>query len=181
MEHRFESSLCLNGSKFMTSSSSSDACEVSVLKQTALSQYIVDTAWLLRKPALEDIEHILTLSQIGRFNRLLTFLIDNESTSILERVLDRIETTVDYNELYKLGYGIADTDMKLLQSNLGRAREILCQRLQPSGNSVQHCGNLVQKVCGLYRSSGTDMLSITFSDQVRFPVVMQKSSFDIEE
>lgn len=166
MEHRFESSLCLNGSKFMTSSSSSDACEVSVLKQTALSQYIVDTAWLLRKPALEDIEHILTLSQIGRFNRLLTFLIDNESTSILERVLDRIETTVDYNELYKLGYGIADTDMKLLQSNLGRAREILCQRLQPSGNSVQHCGNLVQKVCGLYRSSGTDMLSITFSDQV---------------
>lgn len=162
MEHRFESS-----------SSSSHECEVSVRRQPAFSQFIIDTAWLLRKPALEDLEHILTLSQIGRFNRLLTFLIDNKSTSILERVLHYITTLMDHTKLNKLAYGSADTDMKLLQGNLEHARDILYQRLQPNG-AVLHSGNLVQKGDSLCRTSQADMLSITCSDQVRISVVVQK-------
>ncbi|KAG5554897.1 hypothetical protein RHGRI_012454 [Rhododendron griersonianum] len=154
MEHRFESS-----------TSSSHECEVSVRRQPAFSQFIIDTAWLLRKPALEDLEHILTLSQIGRFNRLLTFLIDNKSTSILERVLHYVTTLMDHTKLNKLAYGIADSDMELLHGNLEHARDILCQRLQSNGDSVLHSGNLVQKGDSLCRSSQADMLSITCSDQ----------------
>ncbi|THG02978.1 hypothetical protein TEA_011470 [Camellia sinensis var. sinensis] len=157
MEDRFEASLCLKGSKFMTTSSSSDPCEASVLRQTAFSQFILDTAWLLRKPALEDIEHILTWSHIGRFNRLLTFLIHNKSTIILGRVLHYM----DCMKLNKLTNGSGDTDMKLLQSNLDHAREILCQRFQEKGDPV----NLDQKGNCLYRSSQIDMPSVSFFDQ----------------
>lgn len=156
MEHRFESS-----------SYSSHECDVSFQRQPAFSQFIMDTAWLLRKPALENVEHILTSSHIGRFNRLLTFLINNKSTSILEGVLQNVTTMMDYTKLNKLASGIADSDMKLLQSNLEHARDILCQRLQPSGDCVLHTGNLVQKGDSLCRSSQADMLSISFSDQVR--------------
>ncbi|KAL7178044.1 hypothetical protein ACSBR2_031244 [Camellia fascicularis] len=161
MEDRFEASLCLKGSKFMTTSSSSDPCEASVLRQTAFSQFILDTAWLLRKPALEDIEHILTLSHIGRFNRLLTFLIHNKSTIILGRVLHYM----DCMKLNKLTNGSGDTDMKLLLSNLDHAREILCQRLQEKGDPVQCSGYLDQKGNCLYRSSQIDMPSVSFFDQ----------------
>ncbi|GMP76814.1 hypothetical protein CsSME_00033330 [Camellia sinensis var. sinensis] len=157
MEDRFEASLCLKGSKFMTTSSSSDPCEASVLRQTAFSQFILDTAWLLRKPALEDIEHILPWSHIGRFNRLLTFLIHNKSTIILGRVLHYM----DCMKLNKLTNGSGDTDMKLLQSNLDHAREILCQRFQEKGDPV----NLDQKGNCLYRSSQIDMPSVSFFDQ----------------
>ncbi|KAI8561527.1 hypothetical protein RHMOL_Rhmol04G0347100 [Rhododendron molle] len=154
MEHRFESS-----------TSSTHECEVSVRRQPAFSQFVIDTAWLLRKPALEDLEHILALSQIGRFNRLLTFLIDNKSTSILERVLHYITILMDHTKLNKLAYGIGDSDMELLQGNLEHARDILCQRLQPNGDSVLHSGFVVQKGDSLCRSSQADMLSITCSDQ----------------
>ncbi|CAL5415847.1 unnamed protein product [Camellia sinensis] len=171
MEDRFEASLCLKGSKFMTTSSSSDPCEASVLRQTAFSQFILDTAWLLRKPALEDIEHILTWSHIGRFNQLLTFLIHNKSTIILGRVLHYM----DCMKLNKLTNGSGDTDMKLLQSNLDHAREILCQRFQEKGDPV----NLDQKGNCLYRSSQIDMPSVSFFDQVFFIWIHVKLDLDL--
>ncbi|KAL6971378.1 Squamosa promoter-binding-like protein [Sarracenia purpurea var. burkii] len=155
MEHRFESSFLSN------------ACEVSIMRQTAFSQFILDTAWLLRKPALQDIGQILTFSQIGRFNQLLTFLIDNKSTSILERVLQYTETMIDKMKLNNLADGISDTDMKLLKGNLDHAREILCQRLWENGDSLQDSGNLVQKGDCLYRSSQIEMLLVSRLDQNR--------------
>ncbi|PSS33929.1 Squamosa promoter-binding-like protein [Actinidia chinensis var. chinensis] len=165
MEHRFESSLCLKGSEFMITHSSSDACEVSIQRQTALSQFILDTAWLLRKPALEDIEHFLPSSQIGRFNRLLTFLIHNKSTCILERVIHYMENMMDNMNLNSLANGIVDTDMKLLQSNLDHAREILCQRFQEKVDSAQHSGNLVQQGNCFNRCSQIDTHSTLLFDQ----------------
>uniref|UniRef100_A0AB39A6L8 Squamosa promoter-binding protein n=1 Tax=Actinidia deliciosa TaxID=3627 RepID=A0AB39A6L8_ACTDE len=178
VEHSFESSLCLKGSEFMTTHSSSDACEVSIQRQTALSQFILDTAWLLRKPALEDIEHILPSSQIGRFNRLLTFLIHNKSTCILERVIHYMENMMDNLNLNSLANSIVDTDMKLLQSNLDNAREILCHRLQEKGDSAQDSGNLVQQGGCFNRCSQIDTLSASFFDQLQDMEATERGNLD---
>ncbi|KAL7251967.1 hypothetical protein ACSBR1_013761 [Camellia fascicularis] len=162
MEQRFEASLSLSlkESKFMAASSVHDSCEVSILRQTAFSQFILDTAWLLRNPALEDIKYRLSSSQIGSFNRLLTFLIQNKSISILERVLHYMETLMADKKLHCMTNGIADAEMKLLQSNVDHARGIISARLQENVDSIRHSRNLVPKGNCLYQSSQIDMRSV---------------------
>ncbi|XP_052190238.1 squamosa promoter-binding-like protein 7 isoform X2 [Diospyros lotus] len=163
MEHRFEASLCLKGS-MSGSSSVSDSCAASVLRQTAFSQFILDTAWLLKKPPLEDLGQCLSLSQIARFNRLLTFLIHKKSTSILETVLHYMESVMDRMKLENLN-GTADEDMKCLLSNIDRAREILCQRLQGKADLALNSGNLVCVGDWLCPRSQSDMLPISCFNQ----------------
>ncbi|XAR57146.1 hypothetical protein NMG60_11025183 [Bertholletia excelsa] len=142
MEQRFEATFHLKGSKFMDARCLSDSCEVLGLRQTAFSQFILDITWLLRKPSLEDVVQIITPFQIGRYNRVLTFLIQNESTSLLERVVHFVEIVMNTTKLNNLANCTTDTDMKSLQSMLDYARKVLHERLQDKRHLVQHSGNL---------------------------------------
>lgn len=124
MEQRFDEPLCLKGVKLRVTGSPSDSCEVSS-RQTSYSQFILDIAWLIKRPELEDIEHTSASFQIGRFNRSLNVLIKKKSTVVLARVLDYIETVVNEMKLNFLADELSGTDMDLLEKNIAHARQIL--------------------------------------------------------
>ncbi|XP_052208013.1 squamosa promoter-binding-like protein 7 isoform X1 [Diospyros lotus] len=182
MEQSFVASPTLKGSKFLSDSTLFDSHEVSILEQSAFSQFILDIAWLLRKPALEDTSLILTSSQIERFNCLLIFLVHNKSISTLMRVLNFVETLMNNTKFPSLDNDIADTKMKLLRCNMDQARKTLCKRLQENGNSVQISRCLVPRQNCLYQSSQIDMLSVVSSiDQFQDKETTNTGSLDAVE
>ncbi|XAR54570.1 hypothetical protein NMG60_11029771 [Bertholletia excelsa] len=143
IEHNVEASLNLEGSKLMSKSSLSNPCEGFSMRQADFSQFIADTAWLLRNPALGDLKDTSTLSQIRRFS-----------------ILVNIEAVVEHMKVDQYTNGFPRTDMDLLESNLDIARQILCQRFQKNGDSRLHLRNFVLKEDCSWQSSQTDMLPL---------------------
>lgn len=121
LQQRFDSSVCPKVPEFAATSSS---CQVSVSRQTKFSELITDIAWLLKRPVLEAMQPQASI-HINRINNLLGFLIENESTAILNRILIYVETVIDKN----LGADIVDADRKVLHANMDNARDLLCQNL----------------------------------------------------
>ncbi|KAK9072057.1 hypothetical protein SSX86_008489 [Deinandra increscens subsp. villosa] len=101
--------------------SGSSSCEVAVSK---FSEVLVDMAWLLKQPIVEDTECAIMSSQLQRFTFLLNFLIEYESTTVLKRVLHRVKMSIIRNS------GMSEADKTLLQEAVNRATEVLNQRLE---------------------------------------------------
>ncbi|XP_022861826.1 squamosa promoter-binding-like protein 7 [Olea europaea var. sylvestris] len=107
------------------------ACEILASRQDEFSVFLLEVAWSLKKPISEQ---QLTSTQMQRFNYLLNFLIEWESTIILERVLDCMKSTMDNN----LVVGNSDADMKLFCGNISNARNILNRKQEENEYSVLH-------------------------------------------
>ncbi|KAK8548703.1 hypothetical protein V6N13_054518 [Hibiscus sabdariffa] len=124
IQQKFDASLFRGGSKI---SSNGSSCETSTSQQQkAYAELVLDIAWLLREPESEIFQETMASSQIQRFNCLLSFLIQIESTVILKRVLQNLITAVDKTELN----GTNNSDMMLLRKYMDCARDILNNKLQ---------------------------------------------------
>ncbi|KAK3011371.1 hypothetical protein RJ639_012080 [Escallonia herrerae] len=130
MQQKIGRSFCSGRSRHDISSS----CEVSTSRQEEFSKFILDTAWLLKEPALENVPNILTTYQLQRFNCALNFLVSYKSTAILERVLHCMEIVVEKSQ----ATGIADADMRTYLMNMNHARAILREKLQRKVNPLLH-------------------------------------------
>ncbi|XP_059649094.1 squamosa promoter-binding-like protein 7 [Cornus florida] len=159
LQQKFDASFCSKGSQFAAIGSLSNSCEVFLLRQRAFSEFLLDIAWLLKEPTSENIQHISS-SQIERFDCLLNFLIHNNSTTILERVLQYMTIWLDNMKLNTSANGTADTDMSPLQRNIDRARDIIGQKFQKEGDSVVYSGRFLLKEDCFKQSSEKGMLSI---------------------
>ncbi|XP_076929997.1 squamosa promoter-binding-like protein 7 [Bidens hawaiensis] len=105
--------------------SQSVSCEDSVNK---FSEVLVDIAWLLKRPVVEDVECAADMSsQLQRFKFLLNFLIEYESTIVLKRVLDSVKMRVIKND------DMVEMD-RMLQGTVNHANEVLNQRSEKSVN-----------------------------------------------
>lgn len=104
-------------------------CEVLALRQARFSEFILDVGWLLRIPISGQPS---TSSSVLRFNHLLEFLIEKESSVILERVLCSLKSVLNNNSVT----GISDEDMSLLQKNMDTAQNVLYLKLQKNDFSV---------------------------------------------
>ena len=132
IQQRFDASLFREGSKISADGSLLEACEASTLRQSAYSELVLDIAWLLREPKLENFQETMASSQIQRFNCLLSFLIQNESTVILKKVLQNLKIVLE-----KTGFnGTNDSDIRLLQKYMDYARDILSNKLQKGESTV---------------------------------------------
>ncbi|KAL2506723.1 Squamosa promoter-binding-like protein 7 [Abeliophyllum distichum] len=110
------------------------ACEILASRQAEFSRFLLEVSWSLKKPVTEQ---QLTSTQIQRFIYLLNFLIERESTLILERVLDCMKSAMNNN----LVVGISDADMKLFCRNMDNARNILHQKLEEKEYPVMHAAD----------------------------------------
>ncbi|KAL6581846.1 Squamosa [Orobanche minor] len=104
-------------------SPSRPACQVFALTQAHLTEFLLDVAWSLRKPVSG---RNLTSCHIQRFNYLFKFLIEKESSVILERVVCSLKSVIDDD----LVAGISDADMCLLRKNMEIAESMLDRKLQ---------------------------------------------------
>lgn len=123
IQHSFDASLSLKKSHV-----AANTCEVSVLRQTTLSDFISDLAWLLKEPASGRLQNSLTSSQIQGYNCLLKFLICNDSITSLDKVLQSLKILM--NSVNKPISGTDDIDIKLFQKNVDLASDILCKNLK---------------------------------------------------
>uniref|UniRef100_A0A803NA54 SBP-type domain-containing protein n=1 Tax=Chenopodium quinoa TaxID=63459 RepID=A0A803NA54_CHEQI len=71
IHQKYDCSNCRKKSQCMPSGSSYGTCEVSCSRQAALSEFMLDVAWLLKQPCSEKLHCILTSSQIQRYNCLI--------------------------------------------------------------------------------------------------------------
>lgn len=146
IQQRFEASFFSKRSQFMASGLLSDLCEVSAWRQKALTELLVDIAWLLKAPASESFRQTISSSEVQRFNQLLRFLIYNESTTILEKMLQNMKIMMNNIESNTAVNGISDSDMGLLLKYMDYARGILCQKVKKDEGPMQHSGNIVPKM-----------------------------------
>lgn len=125
--------------------SSHDTCEHSSLRQKVYSELMMDISWLLRKPSSEPVQQIMNSSQIQRFTRLLKFLICNDSTVILGRVLEHLTIVMDNVESNAAVNSFSYPDLRFFEKYLDYARDVLQLNLRKTGNSVLHLGFLKPK------------------------------------
>ena len=116
------------------------ACEVLASRQAEFSEFVLDVAWLLKKPASKQ---KLTSSHILRLNCLLKYLMEKESTVVLDGLCCSMRSAMD-NDLVDSD---SDSDLRLLQKNMNTARRRLAPRSHqkvvantptPSGNCCSH-------------------------------------------
>ncbi|KAI3823757.1 hypothetical protein L1987_05198 [Smallanthus sonchifolius] len=112
--------------------SKSSSCEVAVKK---FSEVLVDIAWLLKQPIVEDTECAI-MSQLQRFTFLLDFLIEYESTTVLKRILHCVKMRITRS-------GTSEADKTPLQETVNRATEVLNQRLEKKVNFGSHLNDIL--------------------------------------
>ncbi|XP_058077484.1 squamosa promoter-binding-like protein 7 [Magnolia sinica] len=153
IQERSSDTLCSNrlGTQF-ADVGVSHSCELFVSGQTATSHLLLDIAWLLKEPRLDKDETILTSVQIHRLNGLLSFLIQAESITILERILQSLKILMDAEELYDPVKKIRDADLRSFQKYMDQARKILHQRLQNSVRLTTHTENATPQLILLPQS-----------------------------
>ncbi|KAG8370098.1 hypothetical protein BUALT_Bualt14G0082200 [Buddleja alternifolia] len=103
--------------------------EVFALRQAKFSDFVLDVAWSLKKPITEQ---QFTSSHVQRFNYLLNFLIEKESSIILERVFHSLKSAKDNN----LVAGVSGDDISLLQKNMDIARSVLDRKVQGKDSAM---------------------------------------------
>ncbi|KAG5240994.1 SQUAMOSA PROMOTER BINDING protein [Salix suchowensis] len=131
-------------------------CKVSTMRQTALSEFIMDIAWLLKEPSAENSQQTMTSFQIQRINSLLNFLLHHESIIILDKILKNLKIMMDKKEARGVFCGTSDANMKLLQSYMDYASnirhgklprsEVLKPHLDFSGKEKNCCGSNKESV-----------------------------------
>ncbi|GMI70351.1 SQUAMOSA PROMOTER BINDING PROTEIN-LIKE 7, squamosa promoter binding protein-like 7 [Hibiscus trionum] len=140
IQQRFDASVSREGSKVSATGSFFEECEPSTLRQRSYSELVLDIAWLLREPKLEKNQETIVSSQIQRFNRLLSFLIQNKSSVILKKILQNLKIVVE-----KMGFnGTNDSDIILLQKYMDYARDILSDELQ-KGEIPEFCSEYIER------------------------------------
>ncbi|KAE8677627.1 SC35-like splicing factor 28 isoform 1 [Hibiscus syriacus] len=154
IQQKFDASLFRGGSKI---SSNVLSCETSTSQQKASSELVLDIAWLLREPESEIFQETMASSQIQRFNCLLSFLIQIESTVILKEVLQNLMIVMD-----KLGFNETNnSDIMLLRKYMDCARDILDSKVQKGERQMLLSENIEREGKWFSRSSFThDGLSV---------------------
>ncbi|KAK6913830.1 SBP domain [Dillenia turbinata] len=118
--------------------SSSDLCELFVSRISAFSELLLDIAWLLKKVPPQDIQPTVPSSQIQRLTRLLDFLIKNDSTVVLERVLHSMKLFMDRMGQNSNFTSTCEADIQELKKHMDPAKVVLRQRLQKRQDLVLH-------------------------------------------
>lgn len=150
------------------------SCEAFAHIHTSSSDLLVDIAWLLKDTTSESFERMMTASQIQRYCYLLDFLICNDSTIILGKILPNLIILTE-----SMKSNVSDVDMAQLQMYMQNARDAICQKHQKYGGIVFHSnmeGFKPGQSCSQDNMSSTDEVNsqVRAIDFLRFiPLAMK--------
>lgn len=109
------------------------SCKAFAHIQTSSSDLLVDIAWLLKDPTSENFDRVMTASQIQRYCYLLDFLICNDSTIILGKILPNLIILTE-----SMKSNMSDVDMTQLLKCMHNARDAIYRKHQKGGGIVLH-------------------------------------------
>ncbi|CAI9118680.1 OLC1v1020278C1 [Oldenlandia corymbosa var. corymbosa] len=166
IQQRFGLSVGSEGPEYPTS----NTCEVPIFEQRKFLDFVMDVAWLLKRPLLEKMQ-TLTSTQIRRFNHVLNFLMENESTAILDRVVNHVNAMMDDNFV---AADIAATEIELFWLNLDKARDIIYRESEGKGLSKNYSRKSGLGKSLVPQSSKKIATNISSKHQVTEPMNEQK-------
>ncbi|XP_058723859.1 squamosa promoter-binding-like protein 7 [Vicia villosa] len=106
------------------------SCKAFVHIHASSSDLLVDIAWLLKDPTSENFDRMVSASQIQRYCHLLDFLINNDSTIILGKILQNLIILTE-----SIKSNTNDVDIVQLLKCMHNARDAICQK---GGSIVLH-------------------------------------------
>ncbi|XP_010524774.1 PREDICTED: squamosa promoter-binding-like protein 7 isoform X2 [Tarenaya hassleriana] len=110
-------------------------------RQTAFSGLLLDIAWSVKVPISECTEQNMNLCQIRRYNRVLDYLIQSNSASILAKVLQNMEILVNKMEPDSVIHCTSERDVRLLHENMNLARDNF-RKCSSHEQSTTNSGNI---------------------------------------
>lgn len=123
LQQKLDASLLSKQFRSASGSSICSSCEAFVHIHTSSSDLLVDIAWLLKDPTSENFDRMVSASQIQRYCYLLDFLICNDSTIILGKILPNLISITK-----SMKSNISDVDMDQLLKGMCNARDAICRK-----------------------------------------------------
>lgn len=138
LEQKFDVSLLSKQFQSASGGSICSSCETFALSYASSSDLLVDIAWLLKDTTSESFDRVMTASQIQRYCHLLDFLISNDSTIILGKILPNL---IILTESMKSNISInrtSDVDMTQLLNHIHNARNAIYEKHKKGGGIIVH-------------------------------------------
>uniref|UniRef100_J3M734 SBP-type domain-containing protein n=1 Tax=Oryza brachyantha TaxID=4533 RepID=J3M734_ORYBR len=107
---------------------SSDPCELRGLRQTAMSGFLIDIGWLIRKPSPDEFQNLLSLANIQRWICMMKFLIQNDFINVLEIIVNSLDNIIGSEVLSNLEKGRLENHVTEFLGYVSEARNIVDNR-----------------------------------------------------
>ncbi|XP_027353402.1 squamosa promoter-binding-like protein 7 isoform X3 [Abrus precatorius] len=134
------------------------SCEDFALRHASSSDLLVDIAWLLKDPTSETFDRLMTASQIHRYCHLLDFLMCNDSSVILGKILPNLIFLTESMKSNIVINRMGDVDMTPLLKCIHNARDAIYQNHLKGGDIGVHSEMEAFKLA--QGCSKNDMLSV---------------------
>ncbi|KAG8085543.1 hypothetical protein GUJ93_ZPchr0010g9370 [Zizania palustris] len=107
---------------------SSDPCELRRLRQTAMSGFIIDIGWLIRKPSADEFKNILSSTNIHRWICMMKFLIQNDFINVLEIIVNSLDSIIGSEIFSNLEGGRLESHVTEFLGYVNQAHNIVDNR-----------------------------------------------------
>jgi hypothetical protein len=107
---------------------SSDPYERRKLQMAAMSGFLIDIGWLIRKPTHDDFKNVLSSTNIQRWVCILKFLIQNDFLNVLEIIVKSMENIMGSEVLSNMERGRLEDHVTAFLGYVSHARNIINSR-----------------------------------------------------
>ncbi|CAD5181447.1 unnamed protein product, partial [Musa acuminata subsp. malaccensis] len=158
--------------------SSPGFCEILASRQSAMSALLLDIAWLLKAPYLEEKEAFWSFTNVQRLTSMLKFLLQNELFSVLQAIMHHLDNIILTEGFDKPDNWTSDVDQKLYDDFLNHVREILYQRTlndtRLTEPKIPLCGLLMPQTSQKTSISCSTSLHPAIEHDVNVPLVTKE-------
>uniref|UniRef100_A0ACD5TH74 Uncharacterized protein n=1 Tax=Avena sativa TaxID=4498 RepID=A0ACD5TH74_AVESA len=150
---KIQDALCGSSNKYKSATgelagATSDPCEHWELQQTAMSGFLIEIGWLIRKPSPDEFKNLLSKTNIKRWICVLKFLIQNNFINVLEIVIKSSENIISSEILSNLEMGGLEQHVTTFLGYVRHARNIIDHRAKQNEET-----QLETRLCGDSTSS----------------------------
>ncbi|OEL24112.1 Squamosa promoter-binding-like protein 9 [Dichanthelium oligosanthes] len=109
-------------------SASSDPCERRKHQMAAMSEFLIDIGWLIRKPTPDEFKNVLSSTNIQRWVCIMNFLIQNDFINVLEIIVKSMDNIMGSEVLSNLETGRLEDHVTAFLGYVSHARNIIDRR-----------------------------------------------------
>lgn len=107
---------------------SGDRLERRKLQMAAMSEFLIDIGWLIRKPTPDEFKNVLSSTNIQRWICILKFLIQNDFINVLEIIVKSMDNIMGSEVLSNLERGRLEDHVTSFLGYVSHARNIIDRR-----------------------------------------------------
>nr|AQQ11874.1 squamosa-promoter binding protein-like protein [Phyllostachys edulis] len=115
----------------------SDPCDHRELQQTAMSGFLIDIGWLIRKPSPDEFKNVLSLTNIQRWICMLKFLIQSDFINVLEIIVKSLDNIIGSEILSNMERGRLEDHVTSFLGYVRHAQNIVNHRAKHDEKTLE--------------------------------------------